>query len=319
MAASGLLLLIFVCRISAAETTTRSGLRATSSDSYATHLRNLQTLVAACSAKASACDAGQIGPDESISLGNAGSFDVHYDWFSRALDSAKALPDADRAKLMRSASAHLDSDLADANKAASPAAFDLARNQADAILAQREFQTSREVSLSQKLLTAVYEWVDRLLSHVSAFGARSPLLGPLIEWGLISAALALFLAWEFRNISRQRQRLLIEADRQIEQADERVLNWLREAEDRAAHGEFRDAIHCLYWASIAMLEGRRLWQPDRARTPREYLRLLDPDSSLAPILRRQTLSFETIWYGIRPALQPDYEQALDLHRQLRRP
>ncbi|MGD0369705.1 MAG: DUF4129 domain-containing protein, partial [Acidobacteriaceae bacterium] len=69
--------------------------------------------------------------------------------------------------------------------------------------------------------------------------------------------------------------------------------------------------------SIATLEGRRLWQPDRARTPREYLRLLDPASPVSPLLRRQTFSFETIWYGLRPAARPDYDHALDLHRRLR--
>jgi hypothetical protein len=92
---------------------------------------------------------------------------------------------------------------------------------------------------------------------------------------------------------------------------------MREAEEHAAGGRFRDAVHCLYWASIVTLEGRRLWQPDRARTPREYLRLLDPASATAPLLRRQTFSFETIWYGLRPAARPDYDSALELHRQLR--
>jgi hypothetical protein len=96
-----------------------------------------------------------------------------------------------------------------------------------------------------------------------------------------------------------------------------VLNWMREAEDHAAAGRFRDAVHCLYWASIVALEGQRLWQPDRARTPREYLRLLDPTSATAPLLRRQTFSFETIWYGLRPAARLDYDSALELHRQLR--
>ena len=72
------------------------------------HLHNLRALAAACADKSSACDASQIGPGERVALGAAGSFDVHYDWLSRALESAKTLADADRAKLMRSVEAHLD-------------------------------------------------------------------------------------------------------------------------------------------------------------------------------------------------------------------
>jgi hypothetical protein len=277
----------------------------------------LHTLAAACAENSAACDASRIGPDERVTFSAGESIDVHYDWLSRALDSAKAFSAADRAALMRSAEAHLDADIADLQPAPTPTNFDQARRDADAILAQREFRTSDDASLRQKLLAEIFSWLDRMLSRVSAFGARSPWLGPLIEWLLVAIACALLLAWAFRNVRRQRLRLRIETARQIEQTDERVLNWMREAEVCAARGEFRDAIHCLYWASIATLEGRRLWQPDRARTPREYLRLLDPASAVSPILRRQTLSFETIWYGLRPAQQPDYEHALDLHRSLR--
>ncbi|HEX4005088.1 MAG TPA: DUF4129 domain-containing protein [Acidobacteriaceae bacterium] len=218
---------------------------------------------------------------------------------------------------MRGAEAHLEADLADTQAAPSPANFGQARRSADAILAGREFQTSQEVSPWQKILALVYARVERLLDHVSAFGARSPWIGPLIEGLLVAVAFALLLAWAFRTVRRQRRSVQIEAARMVEYTDERIRNWTRDAEACATRGEFRDAIHCLYWASIAALEGRRLWQPDRARTPREYLRFLDPGAAISPLLRRQTASFETIWYGLRPAQQLDYDHALDLHRRLR--
>ena len=50
--------------------------------------------------------------------------------------------------------------------------------------------------------------------------------------------------------------------------------WLKDAQAMAAKGQWREAIHFIYWASIARLESRRLWPADRARTPREYLALL---------------------------------------------
>lgn len=219
--------------------------------------------------------------------------------------------------MMATAEAHLDEDLADVQAPPAAPDFTAARRDANAILDSREFNTAVETSLRDRVIAMLYRWLDRLLAHVAAFGSRSPWIGPLIEWGLAAIACALLLAWAFRTVRRQCVRMQFETARQIEQTDERVLNWLREAEQHAAVGRFRDAVHCLYWASIVTLEGRRLWQPDRARTPREYLRLVDPGSRVFLLLRNQTFSFERIWYGLRPAERLDYDSALDLHRELR--
>jgi hypothetical protein len=283
---------------------------------YAAHLESLRSLAAACAQKVAACDESRIGPDDHVTSAGA-SFDASYGWLASALSSAQSKPTADRAQRMQQAEARIDADLADAQASPAPSCFARARAQADAILSAREFDTSTTPSLRELLLAKLYEWLDRLFNHVAAFGARSPWLAPLIEWVLGTLACALLLVWVFRNLKRQRLRSGLEAARQIEQVDERVRHWLEEAEASAARGAFRDAVHCLYWASITALEGRRLWQPDRSRTPREYLRLLDPASAVSPILRRQTFSFEPIWYGLRPASPADYDAALDLHRQLR--
>jgi Domain of unknown function (DUF4129) len=250
-------------------------------------------------------------------LHGRGSFDEHYSWASGALSSAKSLPDAQRAALMSTVESHLDADLADAQPSPATPDFTTARNDANAILASREFNTSAEPSLRDRIEALLYRWLERLLTHVVAFGSRSPWIGPVIEWALATLACALLLVWAFRTLRRQRVRIQLDSERRIEQTDERVQNWMREAEEHAARGHFRDAVHCLYWASIVTLEGRRLWQPDRARTPREYLRLLDPGSRLSALLRHQTFSFETIWYGLRPAARLDYDSALELHRELR--
>ena len=283
---------------------------------YAAHLRNLRALAVACAQKANACDASRIGPADRVD-GGAVSFTASYDWLAAALSTAKTSSAADRAQLMQRVEARVDADLADAQSPPGPADFSQARARADAILSTREFDTTSAPSLRERILAWIFAWIDRLFSHVAAFGARSPWIAPLLEWLLGTVACALLLVWVFRNLRRQRRRLALEAARQIEQTEERVSNWLRDAEANAARGAFRDAVHCLYWASIATLEGRRLWQSDRARTPREYLRLLDPASPVSPILRRQTRSFETIWYGLRSAGPSDYDVALDLHRQLR--
>jgi hypothetical protein len=283
---------------------------------YAAHLRNLRALAAACAQNAGACDDSRIGSGDRVTGGPV-TFVARYDWLAAALSSAKAGSAADRARLMQRVEQRLDGDLADVQSAPVEPNFAAARARADTILATREFNTTAIPSLRERILAWIFEWLDRIFSHVAAFGARSPWIAPLLEWLLGTVASALLLAWVFRNLQRQRRHMAIATARQIEQSEERISNWLREAEACAARGAFRDAVHCLYWASIATLEGRRLWQPDRSRTPREYLRLLDPSSPVSPILRRQTRSFETIWYGLRPASPSDYDVALNLHRQLR--
>ncbi len=199
---------------------------------------------------------------------------------------------------MATAEAHLDADLADARPPPPTPSFTAARRDADAILA------AGIQHLHRSLLSATDSRVRStagsigMLAHVAAFGSRSPWIGPLIEWGLGAIACALLLVWAFRTVRRQRVRMQFEAARRIEQTDERVLNWMREAEEPAPRASrFRDAVHCLYWATIVTLEGRRLWQPDRARTPREYLRLLDPASPVSSLLRRQTfrLRDDLVW------------------------
>ena len=65
------------------------------------------------------------------------------------------------------------------------------------------------------------------------------------------------------------------------------------------NGEWRDAIHLAYWAGISFLERQGFWKPDRARTPREYLRL-SLRSEYRETLRALTQIFELAWYA-KPA------------------
>jgi hypothetical protein len=66
-----------------------------------------------------------------------------------------------------------------------------------------------------------------------------------------------------------------------------------------------------------MLEGQRLWRQNRARTPREYVGLLEPGSSRRRVLGGLTGVFERIWYGLRPATGEDYAKASALLDELR--
>jgi len=84
----------------------------------------------------------------------------------------------------------------------------------------------------------------------------------------------------------------------------------------AEQGLWREAIHFLYWAAIARLESRRMWPADRARTPREYLRLLPAADPRLGKLATLTRSFERTWYGGREAGFSDFEAAEKLAAEL---
>jgi hypothetical protein len=293
-------------------------------DQYQAHLEKLHTLVENCEAKTSACDEGAVGNDEQVQLqglgvgANVNSFEARYDWLRDALKSAQNGGDQKRVDTMRAAETRLDGALREASGAGF-ARTDIAaaRRKADAILVHPEFATVREDSIWGRILARIAMWLDSFFNHVAQFGKRSPWIGPVMEWGLIGIALICLAVWTIRVLQRQRLAVRVEAERQIEPWEEVARNWYSLAEEQAARGEWREAVHCLYWASIAVLEGRRFWTPNRARTPREYVRLLEAGSVRWSLLRQQTQGFEHVWYGLRDAAPEDYEHALELHQQIK--
>jgi hypothetical protein len=300
------------------------GLNRTSFEEYRTHLENLRGLLAACEAKPAACDAGSVGPDEQVQLqglgsgANADSFEAHYEWLRDALKSAQNAGNKNRNEELRTAGARLDDNLREASgEPPAQAEITAARRGADTILGHPEFTTVREDSLWQRLLARLAQWLDSFFTNVAQFGSRSPWIGPVVEWGLVGVALVALALWAMRVLGRQRLAVRAEAARQIEPWEEAARNWRELAEEQAGRGEWREAVHCLYWASIAVLEGRRVWAPSRSRTPREYVRLLEAGSARWKLLRLQTHGFEHVWYGLRNAGRQEYESALALHEELR--
>jgi hypothetical protein len=148
--------------------------------------------------------------------------------------------------------------------------------------------------------------------------ARSAWLGRAVVWGFI-LAVCVGLAWGLLQMERRwRIRLVPESSGPAAGAasarDWQL--WLKDARRAAGAGQWREAVHFMYWASISRLESRRLWPADRARTPREYLALVAPDDPRRPGLSTLTRSFERIWYGGRPAAEADYLKAEELATSL---
>ncbi len=293
-------------------------------DQYKAHLESIQALAQGCRATAQACDPKAVGEDDNVQLhglgvgANANSVEVHYDWLRNALAAARTANDEARAARMQAASARIEESLRDISSAA-PATTDLvsARRKTNTILGREEFATVRSDSIWDRLAAHLVRWLDSFFNHMAAFGKRSPWIGPLMEWGLIVVVLLALAVWAMRALRRQRLAVRVEAQKQIEPWEEAARNWRALAEEQAAKSNWREAVHCLYWASIALLEGRRLWAPNRSRTPREYVRLLETGSPRWRLLRQQTQGFERVWYGLNYAARQDYEHALELHEGLR--
>jgi hypothetical protein len=92
--------------------------------------------------------------------------------------------------------------------------------------------------------------------------------------------------------------------------------WLADAHDAAAHAQWREAVHFTYWCAVAFLEARGAWRPDRARTPREYLRLLASSSPDRDQFGALTRDFERIWYGAAAADRAAFDESIARLRQL---
>jgi len=292
-------------------------LHATTPADYRAHLESLRELVRACRADASACAPDKVGEDDKVEAGSD-TFQVRWQWLRDVLDDARDPNHADRSSVLDQASKRLGEDLAQTSAPAFAApAFAPARTTADAILARAEFRTVSKESWFDRKIAEFWQWVDGLFSGAANLGRRAPWLGLALEWGFVSLTIVAVLVWFQRTMQRQRLAIALNATSLSTDWQRESTDWAELARAQAERSDWREAVHCLYWASIVVLEGRRLWRRNHARTPREYVVLLEPGSAQQASLRSLTRIFERIWYGLRPAAHDDYLQALTLFEQLK--
>jgi hypothetical protein len=182
------------------------------------------------------------------------------------------------------------------------------------VLAGRDFRNLEAPTARDSFLEKLSYWLNRFIASIAKLHASSAWAGRVIVWGFI-LAVCVGLAWGLLQLERcWRIRLVPESDGPAAGAasarDWQL--WLADARRAAAAGEWREAIHFVYWAAISRLESRRLWPADRARTPREYLALVTADDPRRAGLATLTGSFERTWYGGRKAGESDYRKAEEL-------
>ncbi|MGP0019049.1 MAG: DUF4129 domain-containing protein [Candidatus Sulfotelmatobacter sp.] len=190
-----------------------------------------------------------------------------------------------------------------------PADFSSNRTALNSILARREFQDVQGPSwldrLKQRLLAFLLRFLERVIRSTAI-----PTISKFFVYGLMGFAVAALAFIAYRSLwSRDNFETVIPKDLPVSAKEWAI--WLAEARAAASNREWRDAIHLAYWAGISFLERQGTWKPDRARTPREYLRLLSSSSEHRETLTALTRIFELAWYAKRDASERTFSQTLE--------
>jgi hypothetical protein len=189
-----------------------------------------------------------------------------------------------------------------------PADVSASRTQLTSILARREFRDVAGPSALDRFKQRLMEFLVRILQHFFRSTAI-PTIGRVFVYGLMGVALLVLLYAAYRTFWRGQELVEVVPTGLAVSAKAWTL-WLAEARVAAVKGEWRDAIHLAYWAGISFLEQQGFWKPDRARTPREYLRLLSGSDEKRETLAVLTRIFELAWYARRDASEGAFSEAL---------
>jgi hypothetical protein len=184
------------------------------------------------------------------------------------------------------------------------------RGKLNEILARHEFNKVQGPSAKDLLLARIYRWLSRWLGKLAIRGAANFDFVRLLIYLFVGAAVTLLLLWTIRQMRQPREELLPREIIPFSPSARGWRTWLAEARTLAQQQDWRNAIHLSYWAGIAYLEENGAWKPNRARTPREYLRLIGTRAAQYPVLAALTRKLETVWYGYGNASEADYQEAL---------
>jgi hypothetical protein len=234
------------------------------------------------------------------------TFEVSSEWLRSALIDWRKKPDHTAQDLISKRLEHLRAEAASFEPAPSNASEK--RAQLNRILAAQEFNSIHGPSWIDRLKDRVIQFLIHLLGRTLG-SSVIPVIGNVLIYGLIAAAVLLLAYWMYRAIKDGSELETIMPYPLPVSSKEWTL-WMAEARAAAEHGNWRDAIHLGYWCGVSFLEAQGLWRPDYARTPREYLRLLPSSSEHHSTLVALTRSFEIVWYGNQEADAAAFSQTL---------
>lgn len=234
---------------------------------------------------------------------------VSTDWLASELRQAEHDPAQSKAVLreMQRRLAAMRKAAADLENGANETITESARLHLDKVLQRREFANANGPSQSDLLQARITRWMEERLLRLLSLLHVGRTTGSVITWGIVALAFSMLCYWAWQNISRALRDAAPAPQRAAKANDSRY--WAKEAFAAADRGDYREAVHCAYWATIEHLEQLGLLKRDAARTPRESLRSLEPHATERRLLGEFTPHFELIWYGYRPAWPEDWANA----------
>lgn len=184
-----------------------------------------------------------------------------------------------------------------------------ARAKLEEILKRREFRSAREPSWLTQYRRRLGAWIFEVMEKLFGRLQVPPKVTQTLGWGLAIGLSLIFLVWLIRQFLRHPIGRPLKLPEAVSQ-EMRWRDWARQAMAAAARGQNREAIRLAYWAGVYRLEESGVWQVERARTPREYLRLLPAGHPSLDSLSMVTSRFERIWYGGQAASADDFQFAV---------
>jgi hypothetical protein len=189
-----------------------------------------------------------------------------------------------------------------------PSSIDAAmRKRLDQILAAREFNRVRGPSALELWKQRLGAWVLKQLRKISPKVPDLRNAGHIFVWTMIGLVSIVSALWLYR-LSRQNMGGGKREILPFLPSSRTWHEWLTQARQEAAKGQWRDAIHFGFWAAVSRLESEGVWAPDKARTPREYLQAIPASSFSREPFTALTRKFEASWYGARPTTEADFAQ-----------
>jgi hypothetical protein len=176
------------------------------------------------------------------------------------------------------------------------------------ILAGREFQGVHGPTLIDRIKQRAAELFLELLRPLFRV-STIPAIGRMVVNALIGLAVLMLAFWMYRTMRSTAAADTVRSGPRPASA-RAWTGWLADARAAADGGDWRAAVHHAYWCGIAFLEEQGAWRPDRARTPREYLRVIPSGSEYVPPLTALTRCCELVWYGTEHADAGTFAQAL---------
>ena len=240
------------------------------------------------------------------------TYTMQTEWLTSALGVLKADTPAKNALLVqtRQKLAALRAAAAGMEEPAPSANLQQTRGKLDRILSAKEFQGQAGPSWFDLLKARVYDWINKQLDRLFGHFRHGRVIGNVIAWSLIVLAALLLAFWAVRASLRggARTEMELEAGGRPEGG---WRDWLRNARAAAERRDYRAAIHAAYWSGVMRLEEVHHLPQDRARTPREALRLIRRESTDYAPLAQLTRRFELVWYGYRAATEADWSDAME--------